>query len=376
MSFLILNFAVQCWAGAEDSCVPISSELKGYARCTTGGKDGGSYTVTSNEDNLSGSPKAGTLRYAIEKVSVGKPLRVYFNLATDKRKITLQKPLSLRDNLTIDGKKLITIATKVDWNLYQLDPKSMTLSRPECIAKSSGTVMSHIFIINRKKNIIINGLTFIRDNFKSPWDDQYAPKLIDKQCLGDVIGIYNDSTVTSHFTDNIWINNNVIQTCGDGCIDMTRPHPEKAQRISISNNTFIKTDKTMLLGSPYDAYARKDPATGKVDANIPVGKYWYRVSIYNNRFEDVNERNPRVASSLAHVFRNTYVGWTGYVVWAIQSKVFYESNVHENTYKKLIVQKNSDDVYPYHNTDMNGEMAVPDMSGYLDYRNHWITYPF
>lgn len=367
-------------------------KLEGFAAQTTGGYGGIIYTVTNNRDYQAGSQNEvpGSLRYGIEKSDPTKPLWVKFNLPVASKKILLLRPIDLRSNMSLDGRNQdVTIASLADWSHYYIsnvDAAGNLLAgskRAQCdVILNKGYVETFLLVLNRVKNVIITGLNFDRDNFygQVDWEKKYPN--FDKQCLGDLISIYNDSKASANFIDNIWIHGNTFQKCGDGCIDMVRPDT-KAQRISISENSFNQTDKTMILGTPYDAYTVLDPSTGKLTTNIPrdSAKYYYRVSLYRNTFNQVHERNPRVSFALVHMYDNTFLDWTMYLVFADQSKVFYEKNKHRNSLNRPVVLSSSlasGSVYSYLNVDMNNQPVanLTDLSGYTAYRDKWITYSF
>lgn len=330
-----------------------SHELEGFAKGTSGGTGGKLVLVTSAADYAKGAKVvAGSLRDAIENTPAG-PLWIRFNLPAGSQ-IILARPLALRSDLTIDGQnKEINITNRVDWSQFELDPEKTT-GRKQCRRVNRKQPTGTLFIINRSSNIILNGLKFSRINFdRSPWENSIPD--LDKECLGDLISIYNDKTGGANNVDRIWINRSTFTQCGDGCIDITRPE-SKAARISISNNRFVNTDKTMILGTPYGAGSSTDPKTGKLQQRKGGTPYPYRVSIYGNTFENSNERNPRVSNAIAHIRNNTYINWGMYIVYAENALVLYESNIHQNSKSKPVISPASKGtILLKGNVDQNGK---------------------
>lgn len=350
----------------------LSAELEGFASETTGGFGGAAYEVTNTQDYDKGDERIpGSLRYGIE-YSTSSPLWITFRLPKDST-IILKRPLLLRSNLTIDGRDNdIRIANRIDWSKYEID-SNKTRGRQQCrmINKSGpkGTLLS----INRQQNIILTHLTFMRIGFKdSPWENA-APDL-DKECLGDVLSIYNDAKSKNANVDRIWINRNTFQDCGDGCIDITRPDTQVG-RISISNNIFRHTDKTMIIGTPYNAYARQTPDNHGLEANVQYGSFPYHVSLYGNRFEEANERNPRVSHALVHAYNNRHINWRLYVIYAENAMLFYEQNSHVNSNPsaKVVSKFGNGHILALDNTGPNGEplAELPDSPNYVFMRSQY-----
>lgn len=352
----------------------LSRDLEGFAAATTGGVGGVRFVVTSGEDYLQGErPLAGTLRYAIEQSDPDKPLWVTFSLKGGV--VVLKRTLKLRSDLTIDGRGegRITIANQVDWSLYTLDESKKT-GRQQCARRDNSIPFTTLFLINRKNNIIITHLDFRRFGVnESPWEKS-IPNL-DKECLGDIVSIYNDGTNSGRSVDNIWINRSSFQDCGDGCIDITRP-AGTVGNISISWNRFFHTDKTMIIGTGYNAYAKLDPMSRRLERNVPRGEYPYRVSIYGNDFSSVNERNPRASSALVHVYRNRFENWGLYLVYAENSIVLYEQNVVLGADTSQVISPHGRDaVWIYGNVDQHGGAVtgLEDTPGYQKQKAIWIN---
>ena len=355
LAFLVFFSAVSHGASYE---VPRGSwevplqELEGFANGTTGGAGGRRALVTSTADYAKGEKVvAGSLRDIVENTSAGK-LWIRFSLPVGS-KITLVRPLMLRSNLTIDGQnKSINITNRINWSQFELDPEK-TVGRRQCRRVNHRQPMGTLFIINRSSNIILNGLNFSRANFNgSPWEESIPD--LDKECLGDLISIYNDKINRAEYVDRIWINRSSFTQCGDGCIDITRPVSKPAS-ISITNNIFTNTDKTMIVGTPYGA----DDSLFQEWGGSNDVSYPYRVSVLGNKFVNSNERNPRVSNAIAHIKNNTYINWGGYVVYAENALVLYEANKHRNGKSKAVISPASKGVILLKgNTDVNGKPMV------------------
>lgn len=110
--------------------------------------------------------------------------------------------------------------------------------------------------------------------------------------------------VTSHhvwidhvtFSDGSFTDNNYTKKNGetyvqhDGTLDIKRG----SDYVTVSNNRFEQHDKTILIGH--------SDSNGSQDA----GKL--RVTFYNNLFNQVRERSPRVRYGNVHAFNNVFVG--------------------------------------------------------------------
>lgn len=343
----------------------LSAELEGFAIEATGGFGGTVYEVTTTQDYDTDNERIpGSLRYAIE-YSTSSPLWITFRLPIGST-IVLKRPLPLRSNLTIDGRGSdIRIANRIDWSRYEIDTNK-TQGRQQCRMINKGGPKGTLLSINRQRNIILTHLTFMRIGFKDSLWENLTPDL-DKECLGDVLSIYNDVKSKDSYVDQIWINRSTFQECGDGCIDITRPDT-RVGRISISNNIFRQTDKTMIIGTPYNAYARQDPSSHRLEANVQNGNFPYHVSLYGNRFEDVNERNPRISHALVHAYNNRYINWHLYVVYVENAMLFYERNIHVNSNPsaKVVSKFGKGHILALDNTGPNGE-PLPELPNSPNY---------
>jgi pectate lyase len=356
-------------------------KLEGFASTATGGCGGSTYKVTSNQDyDLHEREIPGSLRFGIERFANEKtPVTIEFDLKASKKEIILKRTLKLKSNLTINGGGKVTLAFNTDWTRYKIDENSLSYFRAQCaieINPETGKRWdANTFIsIDRKSNVIISGLTFNRLGYdEHPWKFEH-PNL-DKECLGDVISIFHGKKGNG-LVDRIWINGNFFQACGDGCIDIVRGDQRYKSNISISKNKFFKADKTMLAGSPYDAFAEeKDPKTRGLKGNIPQGTYPYRISIYENTFQETTQRNPSASFVVLHVFRNNYINWGSYIVNSQGALVFFEENKLTHVQKgRKIVQTNSSNVHLYNNSLNEGAVnsKLEDTPDYQSLFAKWI----
>jgi pectate lyase len=307
------------WALAAPDWEKLQDELQGFAKGATGGLGGKEVWVTSDKDYAAGdAPFAGSLRALLDLSPPG-PLWVRFDLPANKP-IRLLRPLKLRSNLTLDGRdQEVQLFRVVDWRQYSLVLPSAGL-RAQCRKIHQRAPQGSLLMINRQRNVIITHLKLGREGYhESPWENSH-PNL-DKECLGDLISIYNDPHPNVQGVDLIWINRSTFHDCGDGCVDITRPDG-RSGRVSLSYNHFIDVDKTILIGSAKDA--RSAPLVAP-SSNVPPS---YRVSIYGNRFERTRQRTPRVTHALVQIEDNDYVEWGAYTVHADNSVVFYARNRH------------------------------------------------
>ncbi|MFP1724318.1 polysaccharide lyase family 1 protein [Lonsdalea quercina] len=101
------------------------------------------------------------------------------------------------------------------------------------------------------------------------------------------------------FTDNKYTTKNgATYVQHDGALDIKRG----SDYITVSNNRFEQHDKTILIGH--------SDSNGSQDA----GKL--RVTFYNNLFNQVRERAPRVRFGNVHAFNNVFVGDVNASVYA------------------------------------------------------------
>lgn len=352
---------------AEVQWPALKVDLQGYGYNTTGGLNGNLYVVTSLADyDVGETAVPGTLRYGIEKSDKTKPLWIRFDssFGSTEQKLILKRTLRIdrRGNVTIDGRGVnIALTRSVDWSLYHEIPQG---SRTACAKNISSTPGGDLLVISSYSNIILTHLKLTRDNYTSPFASEVT---LDKECLGDLVSIFNNVNIAGARTANIWINRVWFEHCGDGCLDVTRPAPV-TQGISISNNTFSYTDKTTLAGGAVDVSG----------AAIPVGKYYYRFSFYGNHYFNTVQRNPRVTNAIAHIYNNFWEGTKNYMVGNENSRVFVEKNrINTLASVELFQNINANSVtYIFSNKSLNGPRPETDTPNYTTLRDSWINVPF
>jgi pectate lyase len=378
LSLVLFLSLSSSFAQTGSSADPLWSQLEGFGKATTGGKDGVVYKVTTLQDNAYGKPLiAGSLRYGIAMSDPKKKLWIVFdNKFKDgvSHGLWLQQRLYLRSDLTLDGRGAdIVFKTTVDWNLYELF-QTKDMSRPACRPK--GTLSSDnmrkakfgtMLAINGVKNVIVTNFSFRRDNYKIPFvvkdlitNQVIDESLVDKECLGDIISIASLSS--TQVATNIWINKNSLTQCGDGCIDMTHGAPDKASLVSVSNNFIYDADKVMLAGGGTDYQS----------VTMPVNFRNYRVSMYRNHFRNSHQRMPRATNAVVHSYNNFFQNFS-VIVGAYDSKVFMEENLLKNDIKRYIA-KDPDQLYLSQNRNVGVELTpTSDLVGYVAYREAWTV---
>ena len=282
-------------------------DLKGFGSGTTGGQAGSIYVVDKTTD----TGEEGTLRHAVETGT--EPRWIVFSPtvfpANVKKAIYLETALEPRDNITIDGRgSYVSLRKRYSYADAQWNEVSPTAA--ECVAVETPTYdMGPMLLLRSKKNIVITHIDFAKIYEGTP----PAYDIIDKQCFGDVITIYNAAgdQATQYF-DKIWINQSNFVDCGDECIAITRGSSAQRGNISISNNYFKNTYKAIVAGSGNE------------------GTQWTALSIYQNRFLTVRQRSPRAQAAVSHVFNNAYENWLSHGIavmsdhsTAIEQNVFY-----------------------------------------------------
>jgi pectate lyase len=203
------------------------------------------FEVTSANDRklLKGEgPESGTIRWAVEGALRAHGGIVCFHETLRRAEIRLNRPLVLGDNTTLDGRKTgITLLS------------------------SGGTLLQ---IATR--NVIVRGMTFKKDAYVDGEGRQ-----------GDGISVFGSF-------DNVLIENNTFERCGDGCIDIVRRSPiQSVGRATISHNKFLKHNKVMLIGL-------LDPE--KEDAGSRILAPEILVTLYRNHFSETSQRQPKVVS--------------------------------------------------------------------------------
>lgn len=265
--------------------------LWGFGAGTTGGLGGELYVVNTTQDT--GAP--GSLRYAIESLS--DPVWIVFDpnvFPPDvKTRVELSYALNLdgRDNVTIDGRG------------SQVALHHATGST--CLGTSDELIR-----IRSSKNIIITNLIFERTYNNA--GDYYG-----KEQCGDLITVDNPGEPgPGTYYDRIWINQSRFSDCGDSCIDLTYGNQSNRAYVTISRNEF--------LGGGVS-----DPSKGMLVNKNSNQPFSIAITLYQNRFYNINQRLPRVANGYARVYNNVFENWTTAGASAnLNSRVMLEQNVY------------------------------------------------
>ncbi|CAI0549362.1 unnamed protein product [Linum tenue] len=226
----------------------------GFARNTTGGKDGDFYVVTDPSDDDAVNPRPGTLRHgAIQN----RPLWITF---ARPMVISLTQELMVNSNKTIDARGA---------NVHIANGCQLTLQFVD--------------------NVIIHGL-HVHDT---------------QPCSGGMIRSSEDhfgfrtrsdgDGVSLFGATNIWIDHLSMSNCADGLIDVIM----KSTAVTISNCHFTRHNDVMLFG------ASDEEAQDKV----------MQVTLAFNHFgRGLVQRMPRLRFGFAHVVNNDYTHWEMYAV--------------------------------------------------------------
>ncbi|MCJ7420785.1 hypothetical protein [Sphingomicrobium astaxanthinifaciens] len=308
--------------------------LYGYGRATTGGLGKPLYFVTTTRDT--GEP--GSLRYAVERGDYwivfhpGLFERDNGSLGTKDAIIDLRAPLRItKGNLTIDGRagfekdgtpRRVVFQRNYRWSEYEHD------GDVGCRRKIAPGY-DGILLISDARNIIVSHIAFYQEVHGTR-----PANVVEPDCLGDVITIFNPahSKASAIGYDDIWINRSDFRNCIDGCIDITDPTDDQHARITISGNRFSQTYKNMLLGN--------------FNTDQPQYNYRLRVSVYHNRFTDVQQRNPLFQGMYGHVWNNVYENWKSVGVDVRgPARVFIEQNLFrakDRTYRAFWIRPGSE----------------------------------
>ncbi len=100
---------------------------------------------------------------------------------------------------------------------------------------------------------------------------------------------YDDAIKIDLNSKNIWVSHCTLSDFTDGLIDITRG----STNITLSNNHFKNHEKTILIGAD------------EKDTEDIVAK----VTLYNNYFDSVSGRTPRLRYGQVHMFNNLIVNW-------------------------------------------------------------------
>ncbi|MFP1726109.1 polysaccharide lyase family 1 protein [Lonsdalea quercina] len=163
------------------------------------------------------------------------------------------------------------------------------------------------------------------------------------------------------FTDNKYTKKNgATYVQHDGTLDIKRG----SDYITVSNNRFEQHDKTILIGH--------SDSNGSQDA----GKL--RVTFYNNLFNQVRERAPRVRFGNVHAFNNVFVGNVNASVYAYlysfgigtSSSLLSESNAFNISNLKTkcaVVKAFNGKVFTDKNSLINNSAAGLSSCGFTNY---------
>ncbi|KAH9313259.1 hypothetical protein KI387_028294, partial [Taxus chinensis] len=227
---------------------------RGFGNNARGGKAGGIYTVTRDDDNPE-NPMPGSLRYGVTR---DRPLWIVF--AFDMN-IRLRMPLFLASHKTLDGRGArVVIGNGACLRLYNVS------------------------------NVIIHGLV-LHDCMASPPANVFLSE------SSGVVRVYpmDADAISVMISRDVWIDHNTISHSGDGLIDVTLG----STAVTISNNRFFDHNEVMLLGNS-DTY--------KPDLNM-------RITVAFNHFgPDLMQRMPRSRLGYVHVANNYYEPWGLYAI--------------------------------------------------------------
>jgi len=119
----------------------------------------------------------------------------------------------------------------------------------------------------------------------------------------------DDSVSIRCYSHNVWVDHNTFHESKDGSVDVKRG----ADRVTVSWNHFVRTDKTMILGH--------NDENGAQDADR------LHVTYHHNWFENSVQRHPRVRYGHAHIFNNYAELPRSYFVGAgVESHLLLEAN--------------------------------------------------
>ncbi|KAL2340810.1 hypothetical protein Fmac_008750 [Flemingia macrophylla] len=251
----------QCWRCDphwEKNRKRLADCVLGFAKGTTGGKDGKIYVVSDPSDNDLVNPKPGTLRHAVIQKE---PLWITF---AGNMKIRLMAELMLTDDKTIDSRGA---------NVHICDGAQITLQ----------------FV----KNIIIHGLHI--HNIKSCSGGLIRDSLshfgIRETSDGDGISVFGST--------NVWIDHVSMTQCEDGLIDVV----SASTAVTISNCHFAKHNDVLLFGAT-------DTFSGDKVMQVTLA--------FNHFGKGLVQRMPRCRWGFVHIVNNDYTHWLMYAVGGSQ----------------------------------------------------------
>ncbi|KAG4148922.1 hypothetical protein ERO13_D05G313200v2 [Gossypium hirsutum] len=230
----------------------------GFARGTTGGKDGEFYVVTDPIDNAA-DPKPGTLRHAVTQTG---PLWITFK---GSMTIKLQQELIVTSDKTIDGR-----GANVE------------------ICNGAGIT------IQFAKNIIIYGLQI---HHIIPAN---GGKIKDGENHHGLRGDSDGDGVSIFGSTNVWLDHLALNHCADGLIDVV----QGSTAVNVSNCHFTDHNDVMLFGAS-DSYS----ADKKMQVTVAL----------NHFGKGLVERMPRCRFGFIHVVNNDYNHWFLYAIGGTSS---------------------------------------------------------
>nr|KJB60995.1 hypothetical protein B456_009G334500 [Gossypium raimondii] len=252
----VTNHVDSCWRCDPDweknrkklaDCAP------GFARGTTGGKDGQFYVVTDPIDNAV-DPKPGTLRHGVTQTG---PLYITF-----KRSMTikLQQELIVTTDKTIDAR-----GANVE------------------ICNGAGIT------IQFAKNVIIHGLQ-IHHIIPAK-----GGKIKDGENHHGLRGDSDGDGVSLFGATNVWLDHLSLYHCADGLIDVV----QGSTAVTVSNCHFTDHNDVLLFGAS-DSYS----ADKKMQVTVAL----------NHFGKGLVERRPRCGFGFIHVVNNDYNHWFLYAI--------------------------------------------------------------
>ncbi|KAK8299715.1 hypothetical protein V6Z12_D05G340300 [Gossypium hirsutum] len=252
----VTNHVDSCWRCDPDweknrkklaNCAP------GFARGTTGGKDGEFYVVTDPIDNAA-DPKPGTLRHAVTQTG---PLWITFK---GSMTIKLQQELIVTSDKTIDAR-----GANVE------------------ICNGAGITIQFV------KNIIIHGLQ-IHHIIPAK-----GGKIKDGENHHGLRGDSDGDGVSIFGSTNVWLDHLALHHCADGLIDVV----QGSTAVTVSNCHFTDHNDVMLFGAS-DSYS----ADKKMQVTVAL----------NHFGKGLVERMPRCRFGFIHVVNNDYNHWFLYAI--------------------------------------------------------------
>lgn len=248
------------------------------------------------------------MRYAIEKLKG--PLNITFDKKVFKQGATLQLKDTLRitqSNISLRGEgAFVRIVRTYKWSDATPYPVKNKKDTYQCHLKKG--VTSGIIYIYNARNIILSGITFEQ---VIPGDHGLGKNAYyDAECFGDQISIFSrKDTKTTGFFNQIWIHNNTFIRCRDECLSVVRGPLKERAGLSVSYNTFLHTNKVMLIGN-------------SIDKNMNI-----LLSFYRNTLDGFGQRGPRIQNAVVHIYNNVYKAWRIYGIGVSKTaRVMIEEN--------------------------------------------------